>query len=303
MSPMHMIDKTEGKIYSFSAKHEPIYHAKNGESIIIETFDCFTDQIQSEKTPLTELDWDKINPATGPIYVEGAEPGDALKVTILAIETDVKGVMMVGPGLGVLGEQIEEMKVKVMHVRYGRVLFNDISLPVRKMVGVIGVAPAEGEVNCGTPGAHGGNMDNKMVTEGATLYFPVNVPGALFALGDLHAAMGDGEVSVSGVEVAGTVTVKLEVIKGMKVEQPILENGRYFTQIASAETLDEAAKLATDLLVKRLVAYTDMSLEDAVMLMSAVGNVEVCQMVDPLMTVRAVFPKSILGQLDTTLLP
>lgn len=299
---MKVIEKTEGKIYSFSPNHAPIYHAKSGESLVIQTYDCFTNQIQSEKQPLTELDWDQINPATGPIYVEGAEPGDALKVTILAIETDVQGVMMVGPGLGTLGDQVEEMKVKVMHVRYGRVLFNQLSLPVRKMIGVIGVAPKEGEINCGTPGAHGGNMDNRMVTEGATLYFPVNVSGALFALGDLHAAMGDGEVSVSGVEVAGAVTVKLEVVKGLKVEQPILENARNFTQIASAETLDEASKLATDLLVKRLVAYTNLSLEDALMLMSAVGHVEICQMVDPLMTVRAVFPKSILDQLETTLL-
>lgn len=299
---MKVIEKTEGKIYSFSPNHEPIYRAKSGESIVIQTYDCFTDQIKSEKQPLSELDWDQINPATGPIYVEGAEPGDALKVTILAIETDVKGVMMVGPGLGTLGDQVEEMKVKVMHVRYGRVLFNQLSLPVRKMIGVIGVAPKEGEINCGTPGAHGGNMDNRMVTEGATLYFPVNVSGALFALGDLHAAMGDGEVSVSGVEVAGAVTVKLEVVKGLKVEHPILENVRNFTQIASAETLDEASKLATDLLVKRLVAYTNLSFEDALMLMSAVGHVEICQIVDPLMTVRAVFPKSILDQLETTLL-
>lgn len=299
---MKVIEKTEGKIYSFSPNHEPIYRAKSGESLVIQTYDCFTDQIKSEKQPLSELDWDQINPATGPIYVEGAEPGDALKVTILAIETDVKGVMMVGPGLGTLGDQVEEMKVKVMHVRYGRVLFNQLSLPVRKMIGVIGVAPKEGEINCGTPGAHGGNMDNRMVTEGATLYFPVNVSGALFALGDLHAAMGDGEVSVSGVEVAGAVTVKLEVVKGLKVEHPILENVRNFTQIASAETLDEASKLATDLLVKRLVAYTNLSFEDALMLMSAVGHVEICQIVDPLMTVRAVFPKSILDQLETTLL-
>ncbi len=299
---MKVIEKTEGKIYSFSPNHEPIYRAKSGESLVIQTYDCFTDQIKSEKQPLSELDWDQINPATGPIYVEGAEPGDALKVTILAIETDVKGVMMVGPGLGTLGDQVEEMKVKVMHVRYGRVLFNQLSLPVRKMIGVIGVAPKEGEINCGTPGAHGGNMDNRMVTEGATLYFPVNVSGALFALGDLHAAMGDGEVSVSGVEVAGAVTVKLEVVKGLKVEHPILENVRNFTQIASAETLDKASKLATDLLVKRLVAYTNLSFEDALMLMSAVGHVEICQIVDPLMTVRAVFPKSILDQLETTLL-
>src|SRR5690606_34634756 len=130
--------------------------------------------------------------------------------------------------------------------------FNELQIPVNKMIGVIGVAPEAEGVNCGTPGAHGGNMDNKMVTEGATLYFPVFAEGALFALGDLHAAMGDGEVSVSGVEVAGEVTVTLDVVKGMSLRHPMLENEEVFTQIVSAPTLDEAAKTAAVEMIERI---------------------------------------------------
>jgi amidase len=251
---------------------------------------------------LTNLDWDQINPATGPIFVEDAKPGDVLKVKIHSIEIDSQGVMLVGPNLGVMGQQIEKMSVKILPIENEKVLFNDLQLPINKMIGVIGVAPFGQGVNCGTPGAHGGNMDNKMVTEGATLYFPVAVEGALFGLGDFHAAMGDGEVSVSGVEVAGAATVTLEVIKGQHLEQPMLENDESFTQIASAMTLDEASKMATQLMINRLVERTDMNVSEVTMLMSAVGQLEICQVVDPLVTVRFVVPKWLLSQLNATLI-
>lgn len=170
------------------------------------------------------------------------------------------------------------------------------------MIGVIGVAPEGEGVNCGTPGAHGGNMDNKMVAEGATLYFPVFTEGALFGLGDLHAAMGDGEVSVSGVEVPGEVTVTLEVIKGEALAHPMLENDEVFTQIVSAETLDEAAKLAASEMIERVTKKSGLPLSEVTMLMSAVGQSEICQIVDPLMTARFVVPKWLLKELDVELL-
>ena len=94
------------------------------------------------------------------------------------------------------------------------------------MIGVIGVAPNEGEISCGTPGDHGGNMDTTLIAEGATLYFPVFHKGALFSLGDVHAAMGDGEVCVSGIEIPAKVTVTLEVIKDQSLSVPVVENIR-----------------------------------------------------------------------------
>jgi amidase len=299
---MKTISRDVGIIYEFNEINQPIATVSSGSTVRVETYDCFKNQIGSEDMELTDLDWNQINPATGPIFVEDAKPGDVLKVTIHTIEIDSQGVMLVGPNLGVMGQQIEKMSVKILPIEYNKILFNDLQLPLNKMIGVIGVAPSGQGINCGTPGAHGGNMDNKMVTEGATLYFPIAVEGALFGLGDFHAAMGDGEVSVSGVEVAGAATVTLEVIKGQHLEQPMLENEECFTQIASAKTLDEASKLATQLMINRLVERTDMNVSEVTMLLSAVGQLEICQVVDPLVTVRFVVPKWLLSQLNVTLI-
>lgn len=298
---MKIISRKDGIIYEFNETNEPIDTVESGSTIRIETYDCFTNQIDSESTKLDELDWNQINPATGPIYIKDAQPGDVLKVTIDKIEIDSQGVMLVGPHLGVMGQHIEEMSVKILPIEHDQIQFNQLQLPVNKMIGVIGVAPLGQGVNCGTPGAHGGNMDNKMVTEGATLYFPIAVEGALFGLGDFHAAMGDGEVSVSGVEVAGAATVTLEVIKGEHLVQPMLENEQSVMQIASAMTLDEASKQATELMIHRLVDRTNMNVSEVTMLMSAVGQLEICQVVDPLVTVRFVVPKWLLTQLDISL--
>lgn len=299
---MKTISRDVGIIYEFNETNQPIATVASGSIVRVETYDCFKNQIDSEDMALTNLDWDQINPATGPIFVEDAKPGDVLKVTIHSIEIDSQGVMLVGPNLGVMGHQIDKMHAKILPIENDKILFNELLLPLNKMIGVIGVAPSGQGVNCGTPGAHGGNMDNKMVTEGATLYFPVAVEGALFGLGDFHAAMGDGEVSVSGVEVAGAATVTLEVIKGEHLEQPMLENEESFTQIASAMTLDEASKIATQLMINRLVERTHMNVSEVTMLMSAVGQLEICQVVDPLVTVRFVVPKWLLSQLNATLI-
>ena len=118
----------------------------------------------------------------------------------------------------------------------------------------------------------------------------------------MHAAMGDGEISVSGIEVSFKATVTFEVIKGLKLEHPMLENENEFTQIVSAETLDEAAKLATKLMTKRIADKSSLTLAEVTMLMSAVGQVQVCQIVDPLMTARFSVPKWLLEKLNVTLI-
>ena len=144
--------------------------------------------------------------------VEGAQTGDILKVEIIRIETADKGVMIDGPGEGVLKDIIKKPSTRIFEIGDGYVRFNDrLSFPVKPMIGVIGTAPAGKGIPTGTPGPHGGNMDCKKITEGATVYLPVNTEGALLAMGDLHAVMGDGEVGVCGVETAGRVTVKVTV--------------------------------------------------------------------------------------------
>ncbi len=297
-----MLSYQSGIIYEFNKENPHTKSVASGTTLTIDVYDCFQNQIKSEETVVTAIDWDKINPATGPIFVEDAMPGDILKVEIKKIEIENQGVMVVGPGLGIMGHKVEEMKAKILPIKDDKVMFDDIEIPMNKMVGVIGVAPEGDGVNCGTPGAHGGNMDNKMIAEGATLYLPVFAPGALFALGDLHAAMGDGEVSVSGIEVAGAVTVKLDVIKGQTLTHPMLENDEFFTQIVSAETLDEAAKLAASEMIELISEKSGLPIGEVSMLMSAVGQSEICQIVDPLMTARFVVPKWLLKELNVNLI-
>ena len=299
---METLSYEAGIIYEFNKTNAHVKKVESGTTLRIETYDCFQNQIQSADTEVTAIDWDKINPATGPVFIEGAMPGDVLKVKIEKIEIGDQGVMVVGPDLGVMGHRLDKMEAKILPIQNDKVLFNNIELPVNKMIGVIGVAPEGDGVNCGTPGAHGGNMDNKMVTEGATLYFPVFVEGALFSLGDFHAAMGDGEVSVSGVEVPGAATVTLEVIKGETLAHPMLENEDVFTQIVSAATLDEAAKVATVEMIERIVMKSGLPVSEVTMLMSAVGHSEICQIVDPLMTARFVVPKWLLKELNVSLM-
>lgn len=286
---------TQAFVYAMDKNNKPALTVKSGTQVEIETFDCFQNQVQSERTTFNAIDWNQINPATGPVYVEEAQPGDILKVTIDDIELGNQGVMVVGPELGVMGHRLEKFEVKIIPVEDDKAIFNDkIALPLNPMIGVIGVAPEGEAVNNGTPGAHGGNMDTKLITTGATLYFPVFHPGALFALGDLHAAMGDGEVSVSGIEIPAKVKVTLEVIKGHSIHHPILENKGGVATLVSKELLDEAANVAVEEMIDLLQPQTDLSLGEFTMLMSAAGQAQISQIVDPLKTARFFVPRSIL---------
>jgi amidase len=280
-------------ILTMSRTAVPVARIRPGASVRLQTADCFADQVQGPGDVERGIDWETINPATGPLYVEGAEPGNVLAVDIEHIEVADHGIMCTGGGWGVLGDRISKLTWRFLTIWDREAQWEGgPSFPIRPMIGVIGVAPAGDDVPCGTPGHHGGNMDTRLIAEGATIYLPVAVPGALLAAGDLHAAMGDGEVAVSGVEVAGSVTLQVNLRTDITLTDPLLEDDDLVATIASAETLDEAAKMATDAMADLLHARLDVGLADAVMLMSAVGNLQICQVVDPLRTVRFEMPKS-----------
>lgn len=291
----------ESQIYSMSAENRPVATVRNGSEVIFETRDCFGEQITSPDTLIENINWSRINPATGPVWVEEAMPGDILRVHIRRINfTRQYAVMVTVPGAGVLADELTRPAVIMVPVSHGSAtLPGDVRIPLNPMIGVIGVAPAEGaSVSCGTPGMHGGNMDCRLITEGTTLYLPVNVPGALFALGDLHAAMGDGEVSVCGLEISGEVTVELTAIKNSRLPVPALETREALCTLASALTLDEAADIAARNMAHFITDNTSLTLSEAVSLMSVSGNLEICQVVDPLKTCRYVLPKSVAAQLS-----
>ena len=289
-------------IYAMGANNAPVLNVPDGSTIVFETCDCFEDQIQSADALFTELDWSRINPATGPVYVDDAQPGDVLAVRIERIVLNQQAVMMTSPGLGVCGDQISAPTIRVIPVGDGfGTLPQGVRIPLNPMIGVIGTAPAGEPVSCGTPDAHGGNMDCRIITEGTTLYLPVNVPGALLAIGDLHAAMGDGEVSVCGMEIAGEVTVQVSVIKGRALPTPMAQTADTIYTIASARLLDDAASLAARNMVDFVRSETSLSTDDAVNLLSVAGDLQICQVVDPLKTCRYALPKTIASQLGLAL--
>ncbi len=298
-----MIELDDAKtLFSFDKDLEPVLKVPSGETVRIRTKDCFGNQLQGPEDQLSEIDWEAINPATGPIYVEGAVAGGTLKVHIDNIELDAQTCSCTGKDEGVCGDRFSDWATHFCKVEDGKVVWDErLSISLAPMIGVIGVAPEGEPVNCGTPGKHGGNMDNTAIAAGATLYFPVAVDGALFGCGDMHAVMGDGEVSVSGAEVAGYATVTLTALPELSVPNPLIENDTHFGIIVSAESLDKASELAVQQMVDLLASRTNESEADLVMLLSLVADVRVCQMVDPEKTVRFMVPKYVLDAIGFSL--
>ena len=298
-----MIELDDSKtLFSFDKDLEPVLKVSSGETVRIRTKDCFGNQLQGPEDQLSEIDWEAINPATGPIYVEGAVAGGTLKVHIDNIELDAQTSSCTGKDEGVCGDRFSDWATHFCKVEDGKVVWDErLSIPLAPMIGVIGVAPEGEPVNCGTPGKHGGNLDNTAIAAGATLSFPVAVDGALFGCGDMHAVMGDGEVSVSGAEVAGYATVTLTALPELSVPNPLIENDTHFGIIVSAESLDKASELAVQQMVDLLASRTNESEADLVMLLSLVADVRVCQMVDPEKTVRFMVPKYVLDAIGFSL--
>jgi len=282
----------EHAVFSFGLRHRPVATVKPGEEVWFETRDGNDGQIMTGLEDLDKLDTSRGNPATGPVAVEGAGPGDTLIVDILDIRLAPRGPLCSITGRGPLKDV--RNKIYIVEVNDGQIHFpGGLRLPVRPMIGTIGTTPAKGEIGCWHPGPHGGNMDNIEVTIGAKLYLPVFVPGALLAMGDLHPNQGDGELMGSSIEIEGEVLVKLDLLKGRHWERPWIESPEAWFTCADAPTLLEAIRLATHDMVELLREKMNVGREEAYMLVSLIGGVRICQACEgPLNpTVRGVFPK------------
>jgi len=286
-------------IYSMSAQNKPVLYVEPGTQVQFEIWDGFRGQIKSNDEVFNGLDWEHINPATGPIYINNAEVGDILSVRVDSIDVAQTGVVICGKDMGVMGSVLQENVVKIIPVKGDIAYYSEeIQLPINKMIGVIGVAPQKGEIPCGVPDLHGGNMDCKEIKEGATLLLPVNVPGALLSMGDLHAVMADGEIGVTGLEIAGNVTVTVDIIKNISLPLPMIWNDSHVMTIASDSDLDIAVEMAVANMIKFLTETEGFTMGDAIMLTSLVADTRICQVVDPKKTARVEFPKKYLGSIQ-----
>lgn len=274
---MKIIDKY---VYTFSKDNTPCYRAENGEVLMFKTLDCFAGQVFEETQLVHELDLTKANPGTGPVYINHAEPGDVLVVDILDIVVGEKGFACSIGETGPLHE-ISEVRTKVIPIIDGCAGYNDVKWPINPMIGVIGTAPEKGSPACGFAGSHGGNMDSNIITKGTRIYLPVNVQGGLLQIGDIHATMGNGEISGTGIEISAEVIVKVNLIKQFELNWPVTELKEWWFVNSTGKNYDESLKIGCFELCRLMKSVYNWDDTDIFIYLSLQGSVEVNQGVRP----------------------
>ena len=270
--------------FSFSSSHAPALVVNPGEFVHIQTWDCYRGAITNAENALLPIDSALINPATGPIFITGAEPGDTLSVTLHEIRPATRGVARTYPGEGQLQHLLTQPFAQFFEVRDGLVTMNErVSFPSSPMLGVIGVAPEEGEISTMPAGRHGGNLDNNKNTIGSTVHLPVKHSGALLAIGDMHASMGDGEICGTGIEIAGDVLLSVELIKNLGTEYPVTETATSWIThgVSAVEDLYGAMRIACEEAAGLLVSQWGFTAEEAFIFLSVQGNLGIAQSVHP----------------------
>lgn len=271
----------------FSKKIAPVLRVPSGAVIETETEEASDKQVTlgSGVEDLTKMSFDLIHPLTGPVYVEGAQPGDVLAVTLHKIEIGDWGWVGVFPGFGLLADEFKEPYYRSFKLGKDTkaIRFSDkITIPLKPFPGVMGVAPDTDEMlSTIPPRANGGNMDDLHLVEGATVYFPVFVEGALFSIGDCHSVQGAGEVCGTAVESPMRIIYELNVIKGKPyLREPQYETDTYYAVTAFATTLDEAAKKAMHYMVDYLEAEHGLDRTEAYVLCSLAADLKIAEVVD-----------------------
>ena len=286
----------------------PRLHIQPGDTVHLECVDSSGSQVHPKMT-LSEylhIDRTRIHALTGPIYVDRAEPGDVLQVDVLKVTHKGWGWTSVISGLGFLKERFDEPFL--FHWKLEGTVSRSLApavVPLRPFCGVMGVARAEdGEFRTRPPGPFGGNMDVRQLGTGATLYLPVFNPGALFSAGDAHAAQGDGEVCINGIECPADVSLRFRLHKQQRLTAPVVESGVYrgnetggdaWLVVESADNAVDAARAATSRMIDLLVDRWDFTPIHAYVLCSVAMNLHMSQVVnEPMFTVSAEIPKSLL---------
>ncbi len=298
------------------AKAKPALKVHSGDQVTIQTVSGNPERLlsagvkpQDIPPPLTEI-YAKVPASdkgpgghllTGPVYIEGAAPGDVLEVRILKINLDVPYAYNgFGPTTGVLQDEYPYPRMKVIPLDRTRNLANfgpGIVIPLHPFFGSMGIAPpGSAKLDSAPPWIHAGNMDNKELVAGTTLYIPVHQPGALFEVGDGHAGMGNGEVDVTAMETSLTGTFQFIVHKGVSLHWPRAETPRDYITMGFNEDLTKATDLAVREMLDFLMTEKHLSRDDAYMLASVAVDVDITQLVDGKKGVHALCPKAIFTQ-------
>ncbi len=289
----------------WNAALAPRLTVASGDTVHFECQDSSGAQVHPGMTvdEFQHIDRGLIHALTGPVAVSGAQPGDVLQIDVLEVAHKGWGWTSVIPGLGFLKQRFAEPFL--FHWQLdgdASVSLTPATLPLRPFCGIMGVAPAEhGEFRTRPPGVFGGNMDVRELATGATLYLPVQQPGALFSCGDAHAAQGDGEVCINGIECPADVTLRFQLHKSQPLSAPLIESapsdelGPSWLVVESHTDTLTAALNATDRMVDLLVSRWGFSPVHAYLLCSVAMKLQISQVVnEPIITVSAAVAKSIL---------
>ncbi|HEY4386265.1 MAG TPA: acetamidase/formamidase family protein [Ktedonobacteraceae bacterium] len=292
----------------------PIATIQSGETVSFDLLDASNGEIVAESTveAIRTLNFSRVDQVNGPIYVEGAEPGDTLQVEFLDLQPAEWGWTAIIPGFGLLADEFPEPALKIWHLEGGADGWGEfapgIRIPLAPFCGEIGLAPAQaGALSTIPPYHHGGNMDTKHLTRGVQLYLPVQVPGALFSLGDGHAAQGDGEVCGTAIETPMRATVRLTVRKDLQITEPqFITSGPltprtntapYYVTDGIGPDILTATRNAIRHMIDHLQRTYSLSREDAYMLCSVAVDLKLSEVVDmPNYVVGAYLPLSIFSQ-------
>jgi len=303
MTTHNLTEEMQGEYhYTVGPYADPVLEIEPGDTVEVETHDAFEGAIETEDDLPSEVLGDYLNPQNGPIYVEGAEPGDAIAITIESIEPrgpQPRGTTCTVPYFGglsatdrtaMLHDPLPEIVKKLEVTTDGTVWNDDITIPYEPFIGTISTSPEINSVDALTPFKHGGNMDLPDVCPGNTIYLPVEVEGGYVYLGDCHAAQGDGEVCVSAIETPTEITARLTVRPDLDVPAPQFETAGPFTpsgrdEPAYATTgvrddLMDAASDAVSAMLDRLVARYDLSRPEAYVLCSVAADLKINEVVD-----------------------
>jgi acetamidase/formamidase len=281
--------------FKWDTATEPALTVRSGDTVSLESRDVSDGQLGPSSTSedIASIDWDRVYPLAGPIAVENAEPGDTLAVEILELRTKDWGWTAIIPGLGLLPDDFPSPYLRVFDLTNGQHAFlrEDVAIPIEPFFGTMGVCPA-GATNQEVmpPGRFGGNMDTRQLVQGATLFLPVEVEGALFSCGDAHAAQGDGEVCVTGIETPIGATLRFTLEKGRRIPAPqyrtpgplapAANQGDWYGTTGVGPDLYRGAQEAVRALIEHVTAISGLSPEDAYVLASLCADLRISEIVD-----------------------
>jgi amidase len=286
--------------YVYDSRMSPVMSVQPGTTVTFETQDArggamFSNPV-GEIVDLPRPPVGRGNPVTGPLEVLGAKPGDALIVDVLDIQTISPGWCGGHAHMGPLPEgRIPRARGRVCAVADGTVHFSSgIQLEEQPMIGCMGIAPVGEAISCGTPGRHGGNLDHKVVAPGARVYLPVNHPGALLWIGDVHATQGDGELSGTALEIGADVTVRVDVAPGLRISAPWIETADRLMCTSADRDFATARKDVVEGMMRALEQQLGLEPAEALALISAAADLRIGQAFGGMeLTLRLEVPRSL----------